>query len=547
MPGSPAWQSLAQQASLDFGDYGDWPEALINESDRPVVWLLFLQDLLAADANTSDAISAALLPLRQRLARQEFASPVIVAWSGWRANSHVWDARAPSPWRRAARELEDTLFELAARYPALHLVDLDAAFARIGHERAFDARNFYAARARLSSAGIRQAAQAIASVFERTMKPARKVLVLDCDNTLWGGVVGEAGLSGLQLGTDGIGRSFSDFQAAAAALARQGVLLALASKNNEQDVWEVFDRHPGMQLKRSDITAWRINWQDKARNIAALAEELSLGLDSFVFWDDNPLEREKLMHALPAVLTIGVPETPWTWPDMLREMDAFARFSVTADDLRKTEQYRERARFINDLAAAGDESSYLRSIAMRPEMLALDAATLPRAEQLCQKTNQFNLRTERHRAADLQKMTADPANTLFLVRLSDRFGDHGIVGLVIARGIGEVAFLDTLLLSCRVLGRHLEAWVLAQLAAKLRDAGYRWLIGEFRASERNAPAADFLATHGLDKWPDAPDLLPGRLREAAALAALEGEIYHADLTALLIPHMEIFDAAPEPR
>jgi FkbH-like protein len=165
-------------------------------------------------------------------------------------------------------------------------------FAKQGRDRCFDNRNYYAAHCRLSMTGLGSLAGALAEVFQRLSAPARKVLVLDCDNTLWGGVVGEDGVGGLTLGQDGTGSAYVDFQRAIRRLAGRGTVLALASKNEEADVWSVFDSHPAMALKREDIAAWRINWGDKADNIAALAEELGIGLDSIAFWDDNPIERE---------------------------------------------------------------------------------------------------------------------------------------------------------------------------------------------------------------------------------------------------------------
>ena len=182
-------------------------------------------------------------------------------------------------------------------------------------------------------------AHGIAEIAERLTQPAKKVLVLDCDNTLWGGVVGEDGLDGIRLGEDGVGRAHQAFQESVLYWMNQGVLLTLASKNNEADVWEVFDKRPAMRLRRGDLVAWRLNWSEKSRSLEEMAEDFGLGLDSFLFWDDNPLEREKMRRSLPQVCVPEVPPDATLWPEMLLNLPELQRFRVTAEDRRKRSQY----------------------------------------------------------------------------------------------------------------------------------------------------------------------------------------------------------------
>lgn len=546
LPGGPWWDSLAVHGPLEFGDYGDWPSALLSKDNQRLVWVLFLEDILPSEAladltdrEVEEHVASILEPLVSRL--EAVQTPVVVAWSATRNESVIREARMPSPWRRVRRHVEDALYDLATRWPALHLVALDDVFAERGMAQAFDWRNYYAARCRLSHDGLRLAAAAIGAVLLRTKHAAKKVLVLDCDNTLWGGVVGEVGISGIALGSDGAGAVFTDFQRAVKRLADQGVLLAVASKNNEADVWEVFDRHPGMVLKRSDLVAWRIDWSTKSGNLGAIADDLGLGLDSFVFWDDNPFERESMLAQSPEVTTFDVPEDVTLWPSLVDGLDLFARFQVTSEDKTKSAQYRNRRDFMNERRSTGDEKSFLRSIRLDPQFIPLAEPTLARAEQLCTKTNQFNLRTTRYSAAELTALANECGDGVFLTRLVDRFGDHGIIGFTIARQEGRAALLDTFLLSCRVLGRHVEACILAELASRLRRAGCRWLLGEFRSTGRNAVAADFLVDHGLKKltdemMPDDPDL-------HALVDQIEApdELYIADLKTLSIPHLDLFE------
>lgn len=549
LPGNKAWGELAAIAPLAFGDYGDWPTALRTSDQQPLLWLMFVEDVVPPDAvmATDDpSLDTLLAPILDELSRRlsVATAPTVIAWSTWRAENEIREARFPLAWRLLARRLEDQLYRLAADHSALYLVALDRAFADQGLSTAFDTRNFYAARCRLSREGLGRVAGAAAAIFRRIGQAAKKVLVLDCDNTLWAGVVGEVGISGISLNTDGLGKAFHDFQKVLRRLAKEGTLLALVSKNNESEVWDIFGQHPGMVLKRSDIVAWRINWEEKSKNVAALADELDLGLDSFVFWDDNPLEREKMRLAAPEVTTLELPDDVTQWPQLAERLEFFARFVVTREDRQKSDQYRSRSAFVQERRVVADERSFLRSIAMEPLILDLNDASLSRAEQLTTKTNQYNLRTIRHSATDLIALRNLCGEATFLVQLSDRFGDHGIVGLVIGRpGAGGAAFLDTFLMSCRVLGRHLEAWMLGMVTERLRRSGCRWLLAEFRPSGRNSVAEGFLAANGFTPLTEA-DPSGGALMELAREMSCEGLLYFADLNNLAIPYLDVFEHVP---
>jgi FkbH-like protein len=553
LPGHAAWAVFDESYSLDFGHYGDWGRVLLNDGDdRFVVWVVLLADVISSTLleqwrELDDvAIDRLLEPVVDALDNRLSQRPdvgLIVAWSVPQAGSAIESAKRRPAWTCLAERLEELLYERARRHPALYLLPIDRFLARRGVDACFDPRNFYAARCHFSAAGLRALAEQIAEIMERVNAPSRKVLVLDCDNTLWGGTVGEDGLEGLQLGQDGIGQAYLDFQSAARSLARKGLLLALASKNDEADVWQIFDGHAAMVLRRADIASYRIDWSEKSENIGAMAEELGLSLDSFVFWDDNPLEREKVRRELPQVLTPEVPPNVDAWPSLLAEMSAFARFESTTEDRDKVKQYTARRRFQKESRDQVDETDFLRSIELRPKMVAIDVGTIARAEQLCAKTNQFNLRTVRHGRAEIRAVVSGARNLAFLVHLADRFGDHGNVVLVICRETPNpaVAFLDTFLVSCRVLGRHLEAWALQACVLALRARGFRRLLAEYRPTGRNQIAADFLPEHGFVRAEGADNTAllrgaaPGVEQGAAAVS------YLADLHTIVIPHLEVFD------
>lgn len=541
LPGNRQWKPLAQIDQLNFGEYGDWHLALLSPDNDSSLCVIFLEDIISEAVHSFSDFDAILNPLLQpleiRLSR--VSMPTVVAFSGWREDSPIHNAKQLAGWRQLVLRFEEILYRLSEEHPSLYILNLDSVWARNGIAAAFDNRNFYAARCRLSSRGIEELVASVGEIFERISSSAKKVLVLDCDNTLWGGVVGELGMAGIILDSDGVGKAFTNFQKAVLQLSREGILLVLASKNNAVDVWEVFDSHPGMTLKRSDIVAARIDWNEKAENLKAMAAELDLGLSSFVFWDDNPLEREKMRSLCPEVTTPEIPVDVGYWAELIRKSHLFARFSVTLEDKQKGAQYRNRAAFVSEKKQVADEAGFLRSIKMQPQLVPVTAPLLARAEQLCAKTNQYNLRTIRHTAADIATFSNQDPSLTFLVNLSDRFGDHGIIALVIVRRVNAIAFLDTFLMSCRVLGRHLEAWILQQVIIKLQELGVQWMLAEFIPSGRNDVSKNFLNDHGFARLDiESPNVA---LASAIDSLALKGDIYFSDVSSLQIPHKDVFN------
>lgn len=549
---SPAWRPLEEVADLEFGGYGDWPEVLTSgDPDGAVALVVFLEDLLPwkalrqGGAEARDAaegvVTSLLQALDRRLARS--VAPTLVAWLGGHPESPIRLARNPTPRAAAAARLGLELQERTRRHPALYQLSLDGLFAPEGLLRCLDSRNFQATRCRLSLTGLKTLARGLRALAGRLQRPARKVLVLDCDNTLWGGVVGEVGVGGLDLGQDGLGSAFVAFQQAVKALAGNGTVLAISSKNEEADVRSVFESHPGMVVRWEDFSACRVDWREKAVQLAEIAADLDLGMDSLVFWDDNPVEREKVRVQLPQVLVPEPPPEVIDWPGALLALDELAWFEASAEDARKTEQYRARAAFQGEVRGSTDVEAFLAGIGMVPQLVEIAEPTRGRAVQLCAKTNQFNLRLERHDEAALVGILRQEGSVGFLASLADRFGDHGQVGLVLARPtpVPGVAFLDTFLLSCRVLGRHLEAWMLEQLRRRLRAAGYRILVARFVPGERNRHAEPFLREHGMVDLGD--PACPEELRALAGEAAGEAPspwLHAALLEEWQIPHLEIF-------
>jgi len=493
MPSSPAWDVLKKKFEIDFGEYGDWPNALYSENSNTLVLIIFLQDLIQENiddlkTNPSNHFFSALIT---RL--ESTNSKTILAFSTWRKSNIIFDSRNDSVYKNIENDFVNNISSLRKKYQLFHSIFLDDIFGEFGYKVSFDYRNYYAAHCRLSQLGIKQIVNNINRLINRFYNAPSKVLVLDCDNTIWGGVVGEVGIKGINLGNDGIGKAFQDFQRVAKQLCSEGVLIALASKNNPEDVWEVFNNHGEMILKKEDIIASKINWNEKSDNLLEISSEISLGLESFVFWDDNPLEREKMKNRYPEVLTIDVPSDVSEWPSLLRTLDEFSKFSLSKDDLNKTDQYKLRNTFVSEMNKSSDQNLFLKSINLRPQKIDLDNDNISRAEQLCLKTNQFNFTTKRYSISEIEEMHKnDKRYKIFLVKLIDDFGDHGIIGLAILRKEEEFAILENLLLSCRVLGRKLEFWVFNEILKVSANLNCTKLITKFISSKKNDVALDFL-------------------------------------------------------
>ena len=335
----------------------------------------------------------------------------------------------------------------------------------------------------------------------------KKCLILDLDNTLWGGVLGEDGIDGIKLGGDYHGKAYSYWQRSLLELARKGVILAICSKNNEADVIEAWEKNPAMVLKREHFSALRINWQDKATNISALAQELNIGLDSMVFLDDNPTERELVRQLLPEVEVPDFPEKPYLLMPFFKQLveKYFRIYKVTEEDKAKTEQYRANAMRHAEQTRFADLDSYLYSLDIAIDVIPADDHNLPRIAQMTQKTNQFNLTTRRYEEADVRQRL-DKGWHIFCISVSDRFGENGITGTIFLEPIDDLTVnIDTLLLSCRILGKGIEEAFVKTVFNLLRLDGYRKVTATYLPTAKNGQTADFFDRMGMTCAATAPD------------------------------------------
>ena len=352
----------------------------------------------------------------------------------------------------------------------------------------------------------------LARIAAASVGLSRKCLVLDLDNTLWGGVVGDDGIDGIHLGQGSpSGEAFLAFQRYAAQLARRGIILAVCSKN-DLSVAEAAFNHPEMALKRSDIAAFIANWEDKAGNLRRIASMLDIGLDSLVFVDDNPAERDIVRRELPEVAVPELPDDVADYPARVAAAGYFEAVSFTSDDATRGRNYALNAERKAAMSQATDMEGYLRGLEMVLTATPIGAAELARSTQLINKTNQFNLTTRRYSEAEVERIASDPAAVALAIRLADKFGDNGLISVVLARPDASVAsdelLIDSWLMSCRVLGRQVEDAVLDVLAAAATAAGYRALIGEYRPTERNGMVAEHFPRLGFVQHPVLHDSEP---------------------------------------
>jgi FkbH-like protein len=386
--------------------------------------------------------------------------------------------------------------------PSSLYLDLDEVLAQVGRAHFFDRRFWYSARFPFASAAAHEISRRIVAVGTCLLRPKAKVLVLDADNTLWGGVIGEDGAEGIKLGPDYPGNVFMDFQRRILDFQQRGLILAMCSKNNATDVDPVLKDHPHMLLREEHFAARRVNWQTKPENLASLAQELNLGLDSFIFVDDSDHECAAVRHALPQVEVVQVPSRPTDIASCLDQVARLEILSLTSEDLAKTEMYaqdrrrRELMEQVSDVAG-GD---YLARLGMKMSVRVDAGSNVPRLAQLTQKTNQFNLTTRRYDEAQVQAFLHSEDWWVADFSLADAFGDNGIVGLALLQRMSpRQARIDTFLMSCRVIGRQAEGAFLHTLMRLLAEQGVEEVTAEFLPTAKNDLVKNFLPEQGFEQ------------------------------------------------
>lgn len=396
------------------------------------------------------------------------------------------------------RKINLSLMELAQTCDALLICDLCSLQNRYGRDAVHDPKWQISAGLAYGLDFLPAVAKHVFDIVTAVRGAARKCVILDLDNTLWGGVLDEGGMENIQLGELGAGKAFCDLQRWLKRLKQRGIILAVCSKNDEAIAKEPFQSHPDMVLRLEDIAVFVANWENKVDNIRHIQEILNIGFDSMVFLDDNPFEREMVAQAIPDITVPALPSDPVLYLDFLQKLNLFEVASVSGADDDRTLQYQQEAARRQVRALYQSEQAYLSSINMRANFRPFAPLDLPRVAQLSQRSNQFNLRTSRYTTADIERIAQSDGHFTLSFELSDDYGRYGlVVALILERNADDTLFIEAWMMSCRVLNRGLEHFVLNQLVDLAKRHGYRTIKGEYLPTRKNALVKDLYERLGF--------------------------------------------------
>jgi len=390
------------------------------------------------------------------------------------------------------------LMELAINVKNVNICDLSAIQNFIGRSTLSSDKMYITADSVLSLDALPVIAKNISDIIQAYQGKFKKCLILDLDNTLWGGIIGDDGVEGIQIGDFGIGKAFSKFQQWIKQLKERGIILAVCSKNTEHIAKEPFEKHPDMELRLEDIAVFVANWNNKADNIRHIQSILNIGFDSMVFLDDNPFERGIVKKEIPEITVPDLPEDPAEYLSFLYQQNLFETTSFTEEDTKRNDQYREEAERAVLLQTFTNEADYLQSLEMKAEIQPVNKFSIPRAAQLTQRSNQFNLRTIRYTEEQMHAIITDPNKFTLSVSLKDKFGEYGLISLIILhKSSKDQLFIDTWIMSCRVLKRNVEEFVLNKMVNLAAINGCQSLQGEYLPTQKNGLVKDHYKNLGF--------------------------------------------------
>jgi FkbH-like protein len=397
------------------------------------------------------------------------------------------------------RKLNFELMKLAQQHPNLFICDIAGLQNKFGRNFMFASNVYVSTEMILSIDALPYVASRVVDIVAAVKGQFKKCLILDLDNTVWGGVIGDDGLEGIQLGHGlGIGKAFTEFQMWVKKLKQRGIIICVASKNNEETAKEPFEKHPDMVLKLDDIAVFQANWETKVDNIRTIQRILNIGFDSMVFLDDNPFERNMVRENIQGITVPELPEDPGEYLEYLYSLNLFETASYSNADKDRTKQYQVEAKRVSLAKTFHNEADFLKSLNMVSTVSGFTKFNTPRVAQLSQRSNQFNLRTVRYTEEDIAQLAED-ANTIDLsFTLEDKFGDNGLIAVIIMkRQDEETLFVDTWFMSCRVLKRGMENFTLNTMVAKAKAAGYKRIVGEYLPTPKNKMVENHYASLGF--------------------------------------------------
>jgi FkbH-like protein len=397
------------------------------------------------------------------------------------------------------RKINSDLVDIAGKYDSAYIIDIVLLESTIGYLKFFDSRYWHLAKAPYTREAFKTIAKEYIKFIGALKGKSKKCLVLDCDNTLWGGIIGEDGINKIEIGKTYPGSAYLEFQQAILNLYNRGIMLAICSRNNESDVLEVLENHPDMILREKHFVSMRINWSDKVANLKEIARELNIGLDSLVLLDDSDFEINMVKQMLPQVITIRLPNDPSLYRDLLNSCGLFDTLTFSEEDRERSAMYKAeigrkeaKAKF-----QATTLEDYYKYLEMEVSIKNADEFSIPRISQLTQRTNQFNLTTRRYSEAQIKELSEAKDSAVRYLHLKDRFGDTGIVGVAILKYTGKEALIDTFLLSCRVIGRGVEEVFLRDCVNMAVRRGCEKIVGLYLPTSKNGQVQKFYENHNF--------------------------------------------------
>jgi FkbH-like protein len=484
---SQIWSPLKKNFITIFNEFALY-EKILEENEIPSLVVLSFKDILnfpIDDFSTNNERSIKkkiynIFSIFKKKIRKD-NSPLILVVDFFYGYSYVRAAQRFYFEEKIKSFLEDQINSLYS-YSNFYCLNIGSGVNNLDF---FDNRLYYLSKCRYSFKGLSFIAIKFKEILDRIYSPAKKVLILDCDNTLWGGVVGEDGVNNLEIGGDGRGAIFYDFQKSIKRLKNEGILLCLTSKNNHKDVEEVFNKNKNMLLGLKDFVSIKANWDLKSLNILKIKEELNLGLDSFVFFDDNPFERDLIKKKLTEVCVIDPDDEIANWPEQISNIFEFTKFKITKEDSEKTKQYKQRVRFLTDKRLIVNERSFLKMLKLKASLIKINKSNMQRCIQIIQKTNQFNLTNKRFSEVEIKKIIKSSSYRIFMVDVDDKYGKHGLVAIFIIKLYEKFLHIENIAMSCRVLGRCLENWIIKEIIVIAKKNGKKLVVGEYLKSNKN--------------------------------------------------------------
>lgn len=412
----------------------------------------------------------------------------------------IFETKVDFGLQKMVTKFNDELINSYKDNSSVFIYDLNQFISKFGEKNVFDYKQFFLGDVRISTNYIPYLANELMGYVKASLGLNKKCIVLDLDNTLWGGIVGEDGYNGISLGETPSGKAFIEFQKILLSLNHRGIILAVNSKNNMEDAIKVIRDHPNMILREENFACMKINWNDKSSNMQEISKELNIGLESMVFFDDDPVNRELIRSTIPQVFTPEIPKDPSQYPIMIQDLNDFHVLNITEEDMKRGKMYLQQKQRTELNQKSQNLDEFLKQLNIKVKIRDATEFTLPRISQLTLKTNQFNLTTKRYQEEDIRNFSNSSDKIVGCAQVIDKFGDNGITGVyIINKDNDEEWSIDTLLLSCRIMGRGVEDGMLDHVISQARIAGVIRIKAKYIQTEKNKPIENLLPDFGFKK------------------------------------------------